>query len=85
LIFFMIVPTIMIVAMIFVHEAAKYFKVQISYISLLFCVAFSLLADVVAIEISTSSGVEYFLKLFAVIFVAAAVVTAINNFLEVKK
>lgn len=85
MVFFLIVPTIMIVAMILVHEAAKFFNVRISYITLLFCVAFSLLADVVAIEISTSPGLEYFVKLFAVIFVAAAVVTAINNFLEVKK
>ena len=85
MVFFMIVPSIMIVTMIFIHETAKYFHVEISYISLIMCVALSLLADIVAAEISISSGSEYFFKLFALIFVAAAVVTAINNFLEVKK
>lgn len=85
MIFFMIVPSIMLVTIILIHETTKNFNVKISYISLLFCVALSLLADIVAAEISISSGREYFFKLFALIFVAAAVVTGINNFLEVKK
>ena len=75
----------MIVTVILIHEAAKYFNVKISYVSLSICAVLSLLVDVAAIEISTAPGREYFFKLFGLIFVAAAVVTAINNFLEVKK
>ena len=85
MIFLMIVPSIMIVAIIFVHEAASFFNLKISYVSLVICAVLSVLADWAAVEISTSPGLEYFLKLFAIIFVAAAVVTVINNFLEAKK
>lgn len=85
MIFLMIVPSIMIVAIILVHEAAKYFDVKISYISLAICAALSFAVAFVAAEFSTAAGREYFINLFALIFVAAAVVTAINSYLEVKK
>ena len=71
--------------MILIHETAKCFDVEISYISLAICAVLSFLVDVAAAAISTAPGREYFLKLFALVFVAAAVVTAINNFLEVKR
>ena len=85
MIFLMIVPGVMIVAIIFIHEAAKSFDVEISYISLTICAVLSFVVDIAAAELSTAPNREYFLKLFLLIFVAAAVVTAVNKFLEVKK
>lgn len=80
MIFLMIVPSIMIVTIILIHETTK-----ISYISLASCAAISFLVDAVAAAISNTPNLDYFLKLTAIIFVAAAVVTAINLHLEVKK
>ncbi len=85
MIFLMIVPSIMIVTIILVHEAARYFGKEISYVSLTVCAIISFAVDIAAAAISNAPGVEYFLKLTAIIFVAAAVVTVINNFLEVRK
>lgn len=85
MVFFMIVPSIMIVAMIFIHETAEYFNEKISYIPLAICAVLSFFVDIAAAGISTAPGREYFLKLFALIFVAAAVVTALNSYMEVKK
>ena len=85
MVFFLTVPSIMILAVILIHEATKYFGVKISYVSLVICAVLSFLIDLAAMEISTAPGREYFFKLFALIFVAAAVVTAINLYLEVKK
>ena len=85
MIFLMIVPCIMIVTIILVHEAARYFGKEISYISLTICAVISFAVDIAAAAISNAGGNEYFLKLTAIIFVAAAVVTVINNFLEVRK
>lgn len=85
MIFLMIVPSIMIVTIILIHEAAKYFGKEISYIPLTICAILSFLVVYVAAAISTASNFEYFLKLAAIIFVATSVVTAINYFLEVRK
>lgn len=85
MVFLMIVPSIVIVAVILVHETAKYFDVEISYIPLAICAVLSFLIDIAATTISTAPGREYFFKLFALIFVASVVVTAINSFIEVKK
>ena len=75
----------MIVSIILIHKIANSFDVKISYIALAICAVLSFLVDVAAVEISTAPGREYFFKLFALIFVAAAVVTVINSYLEVKK
>lgn len=75
----------MIVSVILIHKTAGFFDLKISYIALAICAVLSFLIDVAAVEISTAPGREYFFKLFALIFVAAAVVTAINFYLEVKK
>ena len=85
MVFFLIVPSIMIISIILIHEAAKYFDVKISYIPLAICAVLSFAVDVTAAEISTVPGREYFFRLFGLIFVAAAVVTVINYFVEVKK
>ena len=85
MIFLMIVPPVMIVTIILVHETARYFGKEISYFSLIICAVLSFLVDAVAVAISTAANIDYFLKLFILIFVAAAVVTAVNRFLEVKK
>lgn len=85
MVFLLIVPSVMIVAIIFVHETAKYFGAEISYIPLAVCAVLSFLIDVAAAKLSAAPGSEYFLKLFALIFVAAVVVTVANSFLEVKK
>ena len=85
MIFLMIVPSVMIVAVIFLYETSNLLELKISYISLAICAVLSILADFVAAEISTAPGLEYFCKLFALIFLAAAVVTVINSYLEVRK
>lgn len=85
MVFFMIVPSVMIVAIILVHEAAEYFGKEISYVSLTVCAVLSFLIDIAAAAISSAPNREYFFKLFIIIFIAAAVVTALNRFLEVKK
>ena len=85
MVFLLIVPCIIIVAIILVHEVAKNFDLKISYASLFICAVLSFLVDVAAIEIATAPGREYFFNFFGLIFVAAAVVTVINNFLEVKQ
>ena len=71
----------MIVAIIFIHETAEYFNLKISYVSLIICAVLSFLVDIAAAVISNSPGREYFLKLFAIIFVVAAVVTILNSYL----
>ena len=85
MIFLLTVPSVMVVAIILVHETARYFDKKISYISLTICAVLSFLVDIAAAAISSAPNSEYFLKLFIIIFVAAAVVTALNRFLEVKK
>ena len=85
MIFFIIVPSVMVLTIILVHEAARYFGKEISYVSLTICAVLSFLVDIAAAAISSAPNSEYFLKLFIIIFVAAAVVTALNRFLEVKK
>ena len=84
MIFFVIVPSVMIVAIILVHEAAKYFGKKVSYSSLIICAVFSFLVDIAAF-FSAVSNRDYFFNLFMLIFVAAAVVTALNRFLEVRR
>ena len=81
MVFLLIVPSIMIVAIIFIHDTAEYFNLKISYISLAICAALSFWVDVMAAAISNSPGREYFLKLLGLIFVAAVIVTALNSYL----
>lgn len=85
MIFLMIVPGIMIVAVVLVHEVSRFFDAEISYIPLVLCAVLSFVVDIVAVELSTAPGLEYFLKLLAISLVAAAVVTVIDFILEVKR
>ena len=85
MVFLLIVPSIMIVTIILIHEAAKFFDEKISYIPLTICAAVSLAVDFTAAQFSSAADNLYFLKLFVLIFVAAAAVTALNKFLEVKR
>lgn len=83
--FWLTVPVVMILVIISVHAAAKFFQLEISYLTLTICAVLSIVIDVAAAATSTAPNADYFLKLFVLIFVAAAVVTAVNIFLEVKK
>ena len=85
MIFLLTVPSVMVVAIILVHETARYFDKKISYISLTICAVLAFLVNTAAAAISPAPDSEYFLKLFAINLVAAAVVTALNKFLEVEK
>lgn len=85
MIFFMTVPAVMIVTIILIHEAAKYFGKEISYLPLIICAILAILVDVAAAVLSTAPDNEYFYKFFILIFLAATFVTALNRFLEVKK
>lgn len=85
MVFLLIVPSIMLVAIILIHETAKYFGKKISYIPLASCAVLAFAVDFAAAQFSSAADKIYFLKLFILIFVAAAAVTALNRFLEVKR
>ncbi len=81
MIFFLIVPSVIVLTIFLVHRILNRLGVRIFYPTLAMCVVLSFLVDVLAAMLSPNPDKWYFLRLFALIFVAAAAVTALNKFL----
>ena len=81
MIFLLIVPAAMILTAAAVLKISSRFGLKIHWGALAVTAVLSLLVDLLAIKLSPVPDKWYFIRLFALIFVAAAAVTAFNKFL----
>ena len=81
MIFFLIVPSVMIVSILLVNGILSRLGLKISYGALALAAVLSLLVDLAAAALSPEPNQDYFFRLFGLIFLAAVVVTALNYFL----
>lgn len=81
MIFFLIVPAVMILAAAAVFEISNRFSLKIHWGTLAVAAVLSLLVALLAIKLSPVPDKWYFIRLFALIFVASAALTAFNKFL----
>ena len=81
MIFFLVVPSVMIATIFLVRKVSTRFGLRIHSGALALAAVLSLFADLLAIKISPLPDKWYFIRLFALIFVAAAAVTLFNKFL----
>lgn len=81
MIFFLIVSAVMGATIFLVLRISNRFGLKIHGGALAVTAVLSLLVDLLAIKLSPVPDKWYFIRLFALIFVAAAAVTAFNKFL----
>ena len=81
MIFFLIVPSVMIVSIFLVHGLMNRLGFRIHYGALAMCAVLSILADLGAIALSPNPDKWYFLRLGVIVLATAATVTIVNKFL----
>ncbi len=81
MVFFLIVPSVMIISILLVNGILSRLGLKISYGALALAAVLSLLVDLAAAALSSEPNQDYFFRLFGLIFLAAVVVTALNYFL----
>ncbi|MBR1397091.1 MAG: hypothetical protein IJ563_06120 [Selenomonadaceae bacterium] len=79
--FFLIVPSVMVVAIFLTHTIAERLHCKVRYSSLVLCAVMSFLINYAAIEMSTYLDKWHYIRLGVLILVASIIVTAVNKFL----
>lgn len=83
--FFLIVPSVIVVSIILVHNVTNYVDLKIKYGALFMCAVLAFVSLFTAMEISPNPDQNFFVRLGGMILVSAALVTALNRFLVLRE